>query len=123
MARKQATDRTPVVDWRGASGAIYRYWSYRLPAHFEPGFSGNYIYVRQEGERWVPLYIGEDDLHRAVEAHPCAECLRALGATHIHANQGGLHQVRRDEAADILAAHPEASAPTGCHPPRRKGRI
>jgi hypothetical protein len=116
MARKHAKGELPTVDWPGASGRRYHYWVYRLPARFEPGQTGNFIFARLDGRRWVPLYIGQGDLHAAATAPPARACLEAAGATHLHANQGGHTQVRRDEARDLLRAHPEALQPHGCTP-------
>lgn len=122
MARKHAKGDTPSVDWTGASGRRYRYWVYPLPAAFDPGRTGNYLFARLEADgRWTPVLIGHGDLHAVTADPPARACLEAAGATHLHANQGGHTQVRIDEAEDLRAAHPETRWPTGCNAPTGGG--
>jgi hypothetical protein len=110
-----APARAPVAEWRGAQGTPYRFWVYPLGCRFAAGQAGTYIIARRRADGWDPLYVGQGDLDNRSRHHHQADCLRARGATHIHARAGGEEPGRIAERDDILAAHPAAEAPRGCN--------
>ena len=101
--------------WEGASGQEYKYWLHDLPTSFKAGQDGNYIYCKIENDAWVPIYIGQGDVGTRISDHHQAQCIARKGATHIHVHTRKSKQARLDEESDLLAAHPEAYAPTGCN--------
>ncbi len=109
---------TLTCTWTGASGKQYDYHVYKIPAVFDPGQIGNYIYAKvNENNNWVPIYIGEGDLkERAnLDRHHQGECIKRKGATHFHCHLNPVKEARLAEEADLLAGHPEAYVPTGCN--------
>lgn len=108
-------------DWLGASGTRYRFYVFPVPASFEAGQAGNYIYARRGPDRrWIPVYIGEGDLaDRAGPSHHKARCIQRKGATHFHCHLNGGQEARRLEEADLLARYTNAFEPNGCNDRRR----
>ncbi len=95
---------TPTVDWGGKSGTTYKYWVFPIGHEFgeQPG---NYIFAKQEGQQWVPVYIGETgDLSDRFDKHHKMSCILENGATHIHAHKSSANEdTRRAEEADLVA--------------------
>jgi hypothetical protein len=106
-----------VVEWRGASGARYAYWSYQLPEVPDQEAIGSYIFARRGDDGgWVPVFFGHGDLATLGEGvHALWANIRTKGATHVHTHRNARVAGRREEEADLLAAHPEAWAPSGCN--------
>lgn len=103
--------------WLGASEAEYTYFIYdigeRLPARF-----GNYIYARKNDEQlWVPVYMGHGDLSLLCTDAEVLDCIRAKGATHVHARLNSMEEVRVAELHDLLARYENAFPPDGCNSP------
>jgi len=105
------------VTWKGASGKVYTYWIYSIPASFNPRQNGNYIYTKVVNNMWIPLYIGQGDLSERsnIDNHHQSRCLKSKGATHVHAHLNDSEADRTAEEKDLLAGHPEAYQPTGCN--------
>lgn len=115
-----AVGRPPEHVWFGASGQPYTYQVFDLSVDIGSDQWGNYIYAKQTASGlWVPVYFGQGDLCvRCGEDHHKHDCVNGKGATHIHAHlNGGKNDedVRCDEEADLLAAYPDAYAPSGCN--------
>lgn len=94
------------VTWTGASGTDYTYFVYQIPPELFAR-PGNYIFCKQSGDAWEPVYIGETgDLSSRFDDHHAKLCIEQYGATHIHAhlNEDG-EQARLDEEADLLKNH------------------
>lgn len=106
----------PTCIWIGASGKHYSYSVYPLPASFKPNQSGNYIYVKVDGQnQWHPVYIGQGDLHDRASTHHQADCLRLKHATHFHCHTTQSERDRLAEESDLLAGYSQAYQPTGCN--------
>jgi hypothetical protein len=74
------------------------------------------MFARRAGDgRWVPVYIGQGNLKEQVSDKIQVARARKKGASHILARTNPNEQLRRVEAHDMLAGHPEACAPTGCN--------
>jgi len=90
--------------WSGKSGRSYVYRIYQLPPRMKR-LAGNYIFAkRTEIGGWLPVYIGQtDDLSKGPRRDPPLECVRANGATHLHAHaHDGDQAARRLEVDDLL---------------------
>ena len=108
--------KIPTYDWKGYSGKIYTYFTYILPADFDPNQPGNYIFSRQNTQgTWLPIYIGQWDLNDRVNFHHQIECIRQKGATHFHCHKNSIENDRLEEESDLLANHSQAYKPTGCN--------
>ena len=107
----------PICDWTGASGQQYEYEIWTLPAERDLKPDGNYIYARRnQGGRWVPIYIGEGNLaERASDSHHKARCIKQKGATHFHCGLNSTLAARRAEEQDLLARYRNAYQPNGCN--------
>ena len=81
------------------------------------GEQGNYIYAKVSQGRWLPIYIGQGDLGERtnIDNHHQSICLKAKGATHVHAHVNQREAARMVEEADLLASHLQAYQPTGCN--------
>lgn len=103
--------------WRGASGKGYTYWIYQIPASFNPGQNGNYIYTKVVGNTWVAVYIGQGDLsdRTNIDNHHQSRCLKSKGVTHIHVHVNSREDDRLAEEQDLLAGNPEAYQSIGCN--------
>ncbi len=111
MAEKQT------CAWTGASGKSYTYYVHEFPPNFSEGQDGNYIFAKvNQSNQWVPIYIGEGDLSsRCTDQHHQFKCIKSKGATHVHAHKNTRESDRHVEETDLLAAYPQAYAPTGCN--------
>ena len=89
-------------EWPGASGKTYKYYVYPF-GHALLAEAGNYIFAKNAGNQWVPLYIGEtDNLDSRVSTHEKRDCVRQNGVTHIHAHlTPGNRSIRLAEETDI----------------------
>ncbi len=106
----------PTCDWIGASGTHYPHWIYELPASFNEGDEGNYVYAKKNAEgEWVPIYIGEGQLNDRANNHHQAVCIRSKGATHFHCHLNASKQARLAEEEDLLKGYPDAYQPNGCN--------
>ena len=106
---------TPELYWTGKSGTKYGYWSKQLPFSCNPGQDGNYIFAKIVNNVWVPIYIGQGDLHDRVNDPTHYKCATGKGATHVHVHTNTKEQDRLNEESDLLAGHSNAYAPTGCN--------
>ena len=93
------------VDWTAKSGKTYHYWfageMENPPMKKEPG---NYMFVKQEGNGWVPIYIGEtNNLDERLTNHPELPCVHRHGGTHLMAHTtSGERSTRTTEEADLI---------------------
>jgi hypothetical protein len=93
------------IDWPGASGKVYRYWS----ADFTDSFKdegGNYMFVKPSGPNaYLPIYIGQAvSLKSRLPNHDRLADARRAGATLImaHTTPSG-EQARLAEERDLIA--------------------
>lgn len=103
--------------WTGVSGRQYTFHIVGLSADLEPGARGNYIYAKLNRDNtWRPIHVGHGDL--SVRGSQCPaemQCIKRLGATHVHIRlTGGGEETRAAVARDLLARYSEAYAPVGC---------
>lgn len=105
----------PELHWTGASGKKYGYWSKKLPFSCAPNQDGNYIFCMVTNNAWVPVYIGQGDIHNRVNDETHYKCATGKGATHVHVHTNKVEKDRLAEEQDLLAGHPQAYAPTGCN--------
>ncbi|HZZ35727.1 MAG TPA: hypothetical protein VFE03_08385 [Caulobacteraceae bacterium] len=100
-----------IRDFRGQSGAVYRYLEVDN-ASATPLGSGNYLYVRLLAKGPVVICAGEGEwLAKAIE-DTWRKAAEEHGATHIYARRNVSGHIRRDELADLVAAHhPVMNAP------------
>ena len=103
------------IIWDGESGKQYKFWIFPINHTFGANEVGNYIFAKREGSRWPAIYIGEGELQIRVAAAIREGCVTRKSATHIHANLINSERARKEVESDILAAHTEAYAPTGCN--------
>ncbi len=110
------TDREKCT-WNGKSGTSYVYYVYSLPTTFDPNQVGNYIYTKKnQTGQWFPIYIGQGDLRERVsDSHHRASCIKARGASHVHAHLSQGENTRKGEEADLLANYTNAYQPYGCN--------
>ena len=84
------------IDWRGKSGATYRYWFLENPkaAGKIKAEGGNYCFAQQLANgNYLPLYFGESgDLRDRIPNHELWDRAIRLGATHV---MGAHHTSRR----------------------------
>ena len=110
----------PTCDWIGKSGTKYRYWVYALPAGFNEGQPGNYIWAKKNAQGyWVPIYIGQGDLQQRLSNHHQRRCIQQKGATHFHCHTNASEWGRLSEEDDLLANYTNAYHSDGCN--ERKG--
>ena len=104
-------------NWVGADGQRYTYYVHELPADFEDGKLGNYIFARKsEDGKWIPIYIGQGDLGVQVGAyHLQSKCIKDMGATHVHVHPNDSEWVRMSEEHDLLESHLKVFEPYGCN--------
>ena len=94
-----------VIEWEGASGKVYRYWTYSINNFSFKAEPGNYIFAKEtKGDTYAPIYIGQTaNLSERVEAHHNMSCIRLYGATHIHAHRSsGKEEERTAEETDLI---------------------
>jgi predicted GIY-YIG superfamily endonuclease len=93
------------IDWPGKSGKKYRYWfATEMENPLMKKEAGNYMFVKQETNGWVPVYIGQtDDLDRRLTNHPELTCVRKNGGTRLMAHTAGANEAARlVEEADLV---------------------
>lgn len=105
----------PDLYWHGASGKEYGYWSKELPYSCKPGQNGNYIFTKNVGDVWFPIYIGQGDINERVNDPDHYDCATDKGATHVHIHLNSSKAARIDEEQDLLNEHTLAYAPVGCN--------
>lgn len=94
------------IDWKGLSGAHYRYW---FLASFKPDaiqdIGGNYAFVKLlPNGNYFPLYFGQADSLRArLPNHEVWPEAVRLGATHVmaHTTPAG-ESARKIEERDLI---------------------
>ena len=92
------------VQWQGASGKSYKYWTYPINTTFKDA-PGNYIYAKISASRkWLAVYIGQTvSLSQRLASHEKEQAAIRHGATYIHAHLSGYdEQSRRDEEVDLI---------------------
>jgi hypothetical protein len=93
------------IDWPTLLGE-HRYWFMATPwdATSIQSVAGNYMFVRQTLEGWVPVYIGiADDLSSRVPSHDRWADAVAAGATHIMGHTNPTVSLRVAEEAALIA--------------------
>lgn len=92
------------IDWPANRGT-YRYWfldSPRVPSSIK-AIAGNYMFVKQVQNGWVPVYIGiADDLSNRLPSHERWADALAAGATRVMAHTNLNPDVRAAEEADLI---------------------
>lgn len=108
-------------DWTGISGRPYRFRVFDLDAPIQQGEGkGNYIYAKVDAaNRWRPIHVGHGDLtFRCSHCVDQMECIKKLGATHVHLRPTpGGEETRKAITRDLLARYSQAYAPVGCTQP------
>ena len=104
-------------EWRGKSGAFYRYAVHELPYRPDPDSDGNYIFARFENGHWQAVYIGQGDLRDRYDGAFNDGCVTERGATHWHAHPQPDSALRKAEEADLIAGNIQCWAPNGCNVP------
>ncbi len=90
------------LDFPGKSGASYRYTRLEEGHPLWPS-GGNYVYVREDGERCDVVYVGEaESLFRGYHDH-WDRAREDHGATAVYIRLNVAGSVRRAEQADIAA--------------------
>lgn len=104
-------------EWIGVDGQRYKYSIHSLPTDFDPGNWGNYIFAKKTDDGdWEPIYIGEGDLGSQIsEKHSNLECIKEMGATHVHVHQNDSEWVRASEEHDLLESYVKVFKPFGCN--------
>src|SRR5690242_5217914 len=103
--------------WTGVSGRQYTFHVVGLSADLEPGARGNYIYAKRNPDNtWRAIHVGHGDLSVRCSQCPAEmQCIKRLGATHVHVRStAGGEETRAAVARDLLARYAEAHAPVGC---------
>jgi hypothetical protein len=103
--------------WTGASGRKYTFYVYARHPRIIKGQMGGYIYAKiDQDNTWQPIYIGQGDIGvRCTQSHHQIECIDSKGATHVHLKITADECIRKSQERDLLAAYPQAYAPTGCN--------
>ena len=91
-------------DFRGESGAVYRYLHVETEAATPLG-AGNFLYVRTDEERPVIVYAGEGERLTTAIGERWREAAEKHGATQIFARRNVSAGTRREELADLMEAH------------------
>ena len=93
-----------IRDFLGQSGNVYRYLEIDNARATPPG-SGNYLYVRLIERGPVVVAAGEGERLAKTIEDTWREAAEKHGATHMYARRNVTGSVRRDELADLVAAH------------------
>ena len=96
---------TDFIDWPTISGK-HRYWFLAKPGESSGirSVAGNYMFVRQTPQGWVPVYIGvADDLSTRVPTHDRWDDAIQAGATHVMAHTNAVASERLAEEASLIA--------------------
>jgi hypothetical protein len=74
------------VSWRGHSGRTYQYKVVRKPGPLPE--SGNFVWAKWSGNRWLPVCIGEaDSLDEALQEPVLGRAVMRGGTVlHVHVN-------------------------------------
>ncbi len=56
-----------------------------------------------------------DTLESCTQSQHQIECIDSKGATHVHLKLTADEHIRKSQERDLLAAYPQAYAPTGCN--------
>jgi hypothetical protein len=98
-----------LIDVRGASGAVYRFNLFREGRPLSP-MGGNFIYVREAGEGYEVVHVGEGQNLLTDARAGWARAVAEHGAAHMFTRLNITERVRQHEHADIMAAvHPPMS--------------
>ncbi len=110
-------DKKEKFDWVGVDGQRYTYDVHSLPKDFKPGILGNYIFTKKSNDgNWVPIYIGQGDLGVQIgHYHPQSDCIKDMGATHVHIHPNDNEWVRISEEHDLLESNLKSFEPHGCN--------
>ena len=93
-----------IIDWPGASGKSYRYWSNDLTSSYKDE-AGNYMFVKPSGNGYLPVYIVQaDSLKIRLANHERLSEAKRAGATLAmsHTSPSG-EQARLAEERDLIA--------------------
>ena len=104
------TTTAPTIKWPGRSGQAYTYHIYLIGTTLKKA-PGNYIFAKKNNAgQWIPIYAGEtEDLSQRFNNHHKMACIKAEGATHIHARlSSAVAEARRAEERDIIAKYSPA---------------
>ncbi len=107
--------QVPTVAWPGGSGKTYTFDLHPISVTVNPGYSGNYIFTKKEGNKWLAVYIGEGDLKGRTTAHLSEGQIIKKGATHLCLRVNNNEKQRFDDETDLLAGNIEAYEPIGCN--------
>ncbi len=92
-----------MIDLKGASGAVYRFNLFRDGRPLSP-MGGNYVYVREAGEGYEIVHVGEGQNLLTDARVLWAQAVRDHGAAHLFTRLNITERVRRHEHQDIVAA-------------------
>jgi len=107
-------------DWTGISGRQYTFRVLELSSGIDLAGKGNYIYAKPDAENtWRPIHVGHGDLIlRCTDCRLLMECIKKMGATHVHLRPTpGGEETRKAITRDLLARYSQAYAPLGCTQP------
>jgi hypothetical protein len=99
------------LDWTGKSGNVYRY--YEISFNNVPFNIGNYMFVRQIGQTFYALYIGEGNIKERINDKEHLQCATKKGFTHIFAHENMYEQSRKFEENDLVQEHTECWVENG----------
>ena len=100
-----------MIDLKGASGAVYRFSLFRDGRPLSP-MGGNYAYVREAGEGYEVIHVGEGQNLLTDARGRWAQAAAEHGVAHLFTRLNITERVRKQEHDDIVAAaHPPMNAP------------
>ncbi|MEO8926999.1 MAG: hypothetical protein ABI306_07530 [Caulobacteraceae bacterium] len=100
-----------MIDLKGASGAIYRFNLFGDGRPLSP-MGGNFAYVRDAGEGYEVVHVGEGQNLLTDARARWAEAVAEHRAEHLFTRLNITERVRRHEHDDIVAAaRPPMNAP------------
>ena len=91
-------------DFRGQSGAVYRYQRVE-PQGPAPLGAGNYLYVRADKATPVIVFAGECERLSEAIGTGWRDAVDKHGATDIFARKTVAYRARQEELQDVLAEH------------------
>ena len=94
------------IDWPGQSGTTYTYWfASEMENPSMKNESGNYMFVKEVSDGWIPVYIGETgNLDERLTNHPELPCVRSNNGTRLMAHTTPAGQAaRKAEESDLIA--------------------
>jgi hypothetical protein len=92
-----------LIDVRGASGAVYRFNLVGESRPLSP-MGGNYLYVREDGDGYEIVHVGETENLMAAARTDWAEAVQMRGAGHLFTRLNISERVRQQEHEDIVQA-------------------